>query len=201
MTQLTASYSDHVPIMLNTQVERQIRWPRKIPKRFEEKWVTHPQCEEIVQQASTSMQATGSPMYVLFEKIKHCQRVLVDWSRGAFGYSKNILREKHQLLQELARNNGAENLHEIRRVKEEINSMLYNEELHWRQRSRSIWLRAGDKNTKFFHQRASQRRRKNNILGVFDGGGQWHETEEGIARVAKEYFQELFTTSNPTTIG
>lgn len=103
-------------------------------------------------------------MYVLFEKIKHCRRVLVEWSRRVFGYSKNIVREKHQLLQELARNNGAENLHEIRRVKEEINSMLYNEELHWRQRSRSLWLKAGDKNTKFFHQRTSQRRRKKIIF-------------------------------------
>ena len=143
ITHLTASYSDNVPIMLNTQVERHTRWPRKIPKRFEEKWVTHAQCEEIVQQAWTSMQATGSPMYVLFEKIKHYRRVLVDWSRSAFGYSKNILREKHQLLQELSINNGAENLYEIRRVKEEINSMLYNEELHWGQRSRSIWLKVG----------------------------------------------------------
>ena len=35
---------------------------------------------------------------------------------------------------------------------------------------------------------------------MFDGGGQWHEIEEGIARVAKEYFQELFTASNPSTI-
>ena len=37
-------------------------------------------------------------------------------------------------------------------------------------------------------------------MGVLDGGGQWHENEEGIARVAEEYFQELFTTSNPSII-
>ena len=139
-------------------------------------------------------------MYVLFEKIKHCQRALVDWSKSKFGHSKNKIREKHQLLQELASHNRTENLHEIRRVKEEINSMLYNEELQWHQRSRSIWLQAGDKNTKFFHQRASQRREKNNISGVFDGGGHWHETKEGIAREAEYYFLELFRSSNLSTI-
>ena len=36
---VNSSYSDHVPILLNTQVERHTRRNRKIPKRFEEKWV------------------------------------------------------------------------------------------------------------------------------------------------------------------
>ena len=36
---VNSSYSDHVPILLNTQVERYTRRNRKISKRFEEKWV------------------------------------------------------------------------------------------------------------------------------------------------------------------
>ena len=52
-----------------------------------------------------------------------------------------------------------------------INTLLYQEEIAWRQRFQSIWLPAGDKNTKFFHQRASQHHRKNNIDGFMDEGG------------------------------
>ena len=89
-------------------------------------------------------------------------------------------------------------MEEIRRVKDEINTILYHDELHWRQRSRSVWLKAGDKNTKFFHQRASDRCRKNNILGIFDGGGVWQESKEGIARAAENYFHELFKSANPS---
>ena len=69
---------------------------------------------------------------------------------------REILDEKHRELEELMWLNNVENVETIKRVKEEINTQLYNDELHWRQRSRSIWLKARDKNTKFFHQRASQ---------------------------------------------
>ena len=37
------------------------------------------------------------------------------------------------------------------------------EEIHWRQLSREIWLREGDKNTVFFHRMASAHRRNNSL--------------------------------------
>ena len=101
-------------------------------------------------------------------------------------------------MEELTREHTAAHLEEIIRVKDEINTILNHDELHWRQRSRSTWLKAGDKNTKFFHQRASQRRQKNNISGIFDGGGVWPESEKGIARATKSYFHELFKSTNPS---
>jgi len=47
---------------------------------------------------------------------------LVGWSRVPFGLSKNKLKEKHQILQELYSSNKAANYQEIRRVKEENNT-------------------------------------------------------------------------------
>ena len=134
-------------------------------------------------------------MFILFERTKHCHMAFVGWSRATFVNSKNKLREKHKLFQGLTSNNRAENMQEVRRVKEEIYTLLYHDELHWRQHSRFIWLKASDKNTKFFYQRASRLRRKNHLYGVFGGGGNWCEAEEDIARVDEVYFQELFSSS------
>ena len=146
------------------------------------------------------MVSLGSPMYNFFEKIKSCQVALVGWSRSAFGNSRVILEEKHRELEELMGLNNVEYAEAIKKVKDDINTRLYNDELHWRQRSRSIWLQAGDKDTKFFHQRASQRRRKNHIVGFYDEDGVWRQSNEGIAIVVERYFLDLFTTTNPSNM-
>ena len=56
---------------------------------------------------------------------------------------------------------------------------------------------AGDKNTRFFHERASQRWRKNHISRIFDKDGTWRTSKDHIAQTAEQYFQELFCTANP----
>ena len=70
----------------------------------------------------------------------------MEGGRNTFGNLKAFLEEKHRVFEELMGLNNVEN-----GVKEEINTRLYNDELHWCQRSRSIWLKEGDKNTKNFH--------------------------------------------------
>ena len=50
---------------------------RRVPKRFEEKWAAHLECEMVVRAAWTNVVSMGSPMYNLFEKIKSCRVALV----------------------------------------------------------------------------------------------------------------------------
>ena len=89
-------------------------------------------------------------MFWLFEKIKRCRMALVDWSQNNFGNTKQKLQDKQQQqLVELVNLNSGQNVTRIREVKQEISKLLLQEELFWRQRSRSIWLPARDKNTIF----------------------------------------------------
>lgn len=86
---------------------------------------------------------------------------------------------------------------EIRKLENQINNILIDEEMYWRQRSRAYWLRERDKNTKFFHSKASARKRKNKIWGVEDTQANQTDDKEEVKKEFCNYFQQLFTSSRP----
>ena len=67
-------------------------------------------------------------------------------------------------------------------------------EVFWRQCSRVSWLKEGDRNTKYFHAKASSRRKRNSIIGLFDDNGVWMTLEGIIGR----YFSSIFESSRPS---
>lgn len=46
---------------------------------------------------------------------------------------------------------------------QEFEESLKHEEISWRQKSRSLWLKEGDRNTKLFRKMANAHKRYNNI--------------------------------------
>ncbi|KAB2635571.1 hypothetical protein D8674_026105 [Pyrus ussuriensis x Pyrus communis] len=50
----------------------------------------------------------------------------------------------------------------------EQDSLLSREETYWRQHSQATWLRDGDRNTKWFHRRSSNRKQNNHIKRLRD---------------------------------
>ena len=86
---------------------------------------------------------------------------------------------------------------EIKRVRKEINEIQAREEMMWNQRSRNLWLKWGYRNTKFFHATASQRRRKNWIVGLQDLNGVWQEDKEAIEQTILGYFENIYKFDQP----
>ena len=80
-------------------------------------------------------------------------------------------------------------------AKESYKKWVLMEESHWRQLSREIWLKEGDKNTRFFHRMANAHR-SNNSLDKIKIDGVWlleeQEMREGVAHA---YQQMLFEDS------
>ena len=154
--------------------------------------MAHPECEKVIRDSWTQTQPLGSPMYCLFEKIKACRAHLVAWSKSAFGNTRTRLTEKQQVFEELVAQGYESNRERINILRREINELIRHEEMYWRQRSRSLWLPTGDKNTIFFHQRASQRKKKNSIEGLHDKDGVWQTDLGQITSIVEEYYADLF---------
>jgi hypothetical protein len=55
---------------------------------------------------------------------------------------------------------------------QQLHYSLRREEEHWRLKSRSLWLKAGDSNTSFFHKQAQNRRKKNTVTSILSNSGQ-----------------------------
>lgn len=106
---------------------------------------------------------------------------------------KKIEIIKEQL--ERAQTDDTATSEELLNLKWNLCTTFREEELYWRQKSRSLWLKDGDKNTKFFHAITKQRRARNRITKLKKPDGWWAESEESIEKVATEYFQNLFTSS------
>ena len=81
---------------------------------------------------------------------------------------------------------------EFLEVSKELDDLLLKQEIFWAQRSRISWLKNVDKNTEFFHSKATQRRRRNYIQGVKNSNGDWVEEVEDISQVAIDYIETLF---------
>ena len=66
------------------------------------------------------------------------------------------------------------------------------EEISWRQKSREVWLRDGDRNTDFFHRMANSHRRRN-CLSKIKINGIWLTEEQDIKGGVVSAFKNLLT--------
>ena len=85
----------------------------------------------------------------------------------------------------------------MRDTRMELNKWHEKEDAMWYQRSKINWFRDGDKNTSYFHAKASVRLKKNQIDGMLDSQEIWQEDEGKVGDIV-EYYTALFTTNHPT---
>ena len=78
-----------------------------------------------------------------------------------------------------------------------MNLLLDREEQMWHQRAHVKWVQCGDKNTKYIHGTATQRKRRNFIKGMLDDQGVWHREEDAVSALLVSYYESLFTSSDP----
>ena len=66
---------------------------------------------------------------------------------------------------------------------------LFQEEVSWRQKSRALWLKEGDQNTKFFHSLANSHRQNNAVAAMMVEG---NRTEDPA--IIQDHFVHFYKT-------
>jgi hypothetical protein len=59
----------------------------------------------------------------------------------------------------------------LQKLKMELKNKQNEEDLYWRQRAKEDWMRYGDKNTRYFHASANQKKKANLITRITDERG------------------------------
>ena len=126
-----------------------------------------------------------------------CGIALRKWSKKNFGSIRAELKKKRKLLQQAERRaiQGGSTVW-MRTLERDINDLMDKEAKMWAQRAHVSWLKDGDRNTKFFHTKASQRRRRNYIQGLYDNNNRWCTQKQGIIDTVVDFYQSLFTSAN-----
>lgn len=74
----------------------------------------------------------------------------------------------------------------------ELAKWLLRSEIFWRQKSRELWLKHGDKNYKFFHLSTTIQRQQNNIDALKAEDGTWISEASHIRQMFHNEFKSLF---------
>lgn len=184
--------SDHNPILIeayNTP-KAQTEVSKRKKFRFEQMWCREEQFKEVMREAWGETKWKED----ISGKIERCGEILQSWAYWNFGSIKKRKKELTDRLEELEAKNFTDEIKtEKKAVEAELDEVLAREETMWFQRSRALWLKEGDKNTKFFHSKASHRRSRNCIRRLEVDNGRVIQNKEEIAKELTSFFKNLFT--------
>ncbi|KAK9990436.1 hypothetical protein SO802_025421 [Lithocarpus litseifolius] len=133
--------------------------------------------------------------------MEKCGQELEKWSKRNFSSVRRELEKKRKLLSqaEATASRGGD-ANRVKILENEVNMLMDREAKMWSQRAKVQWLKDRDRNSRFFHGKCSQRRRRNYIKGLFDGEGRWCTQPKKIVDTVVNFYQDLFTSSNPVSL-
>jgi hypothetical protein len=93
----------------------------------------------------------------------------VEWSQ--IWELEKFIKKKTKELEELQTHEDPSTWPNILRLKKEIEFLMEQEDVKWKQRAKQNWYKDGDRNTPFFHAWVDHRRRINHISNIEDEEG------------------------------
>nr|XP_023895077.1 uncharacterized protein LOC112006991 [Quercus suber] len=181
---------DHTPILLDTNLED--CFAHRL-FRFEVAKIRDNGCNSIVEEAWND-ETRGPAFSKLYKKQAKTRVALRKWNKEVLGHCQvriNLLMDKISEVQK--RPPAEENGRIEEELQVELSEWLLRSEILWKQKSRELWLKEGDRNTKFFHLSTIIRRRQNNIDAIKTEEGCWVTNSNQIRQLFYSSFKSLFT--------
>ena len=185
-------HSDHRPIIVEVGDREDARKykPMEIMHKFEARWLEEEECMSRAEEAWLSSLGDGEVNMMQLQK-----RVLGElwtWDREVLGELQKRINKARKDLERCRRSNITQEQvnreHVLRFKLERLQDQLH---IYWKQRAHNTWLIKGDRNTKFFHAYASERRRVNFVKILKDDNGGTVEGSQLKCFIASQY-QNLF---------
>eukprot|EP00253_Pinus_taeda_P027195 PITA_27195 len=186
--------SDHKPIQLCLEDEED---SGPILFRFSPQWIEREGFLDTVK-ASWNIPISGSASFVWEQKLKHTKIALKAWIKKPAINPTSLRIDAVQALHSLQNDMESENINAYHLDKEikaqrAAHQSFRTEEEYWRLKSRSLWLKGGDRNTSFFHRQFRARLSRNHISEIKTSTGQICKGNQQVKEAAAHHFQKLYT--------
>lgn len=188
LTNLEVSTSDHCPILLEPKVASAFMRPKKF--RFENAWLREPMCKKIVEDVweQTRLESFRN-------KIASCSESLMNWGHEITGDFRKRIAHSKKILKATKGRRDAVAVRQFQEESKRLTEVLTQQEVFWKQRSKQLWLKEGDQNSKFFHASAKVRRKANQICELHYEEGNAVGWDTGLEGLMISYFNDLFKSS------
>eukprot|EP00253_Pinus_taeda_P020773 PITA_20773 len=186
--------SDHKPILIFLKKEEDLG---PLPFRFSPLWAGKDGFLETVQ-AAWRIEVYGSPSFVWEQKLKNVKATLKAWIKKST-QSPNRQRKEAVIQLEGIQfdmediDPSATNLAKEKSAQKNVYYSFRKEEEYWRLKSRSLWLKSGDRNTSYFHRQCRARLARNHIAEITSSSGQVYKGFSQIQEAAVNHFWNLLS--------
>ena len=164
--------------------------------KFENMWLRAEGFLERVKHWWEGYSFLGSPSFILAQKLKALKEDLKKWNMEEFG---DLAFRKKCLLAELLGLDAKEDLRGLSneedsrrtQVTGDIATLAALEKTFWRQKSRALYVKERDNNTRFFHRLANSHRRTNHIRSI-EVDGVLYEDGPTVQSQVVQFYQNLY---------